>query len=64
MSMAGFIYYHEIDGHGTAWADIFLWVRASARIVFDINVDFDHHYKYSLKLEEGNLKRLIHGDSG
>ena len=59
--MAEFLYFYGLEGHGKAWADIFLWVRASARIAFGLNIDLDSHYNYSLEHEASTLERLVHG---
>lgn len=62
--MVDFLCFQGIEGHGKAWADPFLWVRASARTVFDLNIDLDCHYNYSLQREAASLKSLIHGGAG
>lgn len=59
ISMADFLYFRGLEGHGKAWADLFLWVRVSARIVFELQIDLDWHYNYSLRHEAASLERLI-----
>lgn len=57
--MADFLYFYGLEGHGKAWADLFLWVRVSARIVLELHIDLKWHYDHSLRHEAASLERLI-----